>query len=562
MTNPFSFNYQNFNAEISPIIQNAWDGLSNAINSFYDSENTSELKPQYQNKNLSSTIWSAGSSFAMWWLVQAFRKSNDLPLLDYGASFSNPFVLPWDPTDTRKLIANGFGVNSDPNAMCRAYGAKGVGSCAENRYGDTTEQNGIPTSIQLTLFNLGLCNPDVQNQENGQHAFEWDSNGNLKIYDRYNFDSQGDFSPSGAENPVIALLAVVAGVITILPGFDNFLNDLTSVQRARKIWNQWKLIPEPDEDFDSNPQTDRYNILGVPVLVQSMYTVNTITPSQLLEANPPLFWDAVAKGRISGSALSTAISNVGLNQSLPVGEKQPSPLLGFPRYLPNTMEISKQPSSWLFGSSDNYPRPFTSFSQEITTANNILGPYAKITGGGIQLNSTSFQNPFNPPISDDLERRAAVRVGQSGYQITDLDNYALVCEDSSPTLIDLDFPGSGGIPGRMIIITSGIYIGELGFCHQPWDTFDDGPFNTDTGTSGGEPFDSKEIWWTKCATATVEARWINMPGFPLVKVSVAYKSSVEVSDDFYNPNYPISSQENLTLLLSTILLASTLGKIV
>jgi len=534
MPNSFSFDYNSFGIEVPNIIQGAWDGMSDAVNAIYDSErSTADLKEQYQNKEKSAAIWSAGSWFAMWWLVNAHSAFSGGQPLTYGSSWNDPFILPWAGADKQKFIANGLGVNADPQAMCRAYGAKFSGSCKEGRYADLNGSNGLPPGIQLTLFNLGLCNPNDSDRQSGRHAFEWQNNGELWINDRYNFDSQEDFSPAGTGSPVVQLLAAIGGVLTIPVGF---LNNLSNSDRSEGIWNQWKTTPLYDAKYDPTPQFNTFNVVingnTTPVAVQSMYTRKVITPSELLQNNPPLFWDAVSKKKIPQSAIATAISAYGLDQSIEVGTKQPSPILGFPRYLPNTIDIGKDPNNWSYGSSDVYPRPFTSFTQQIVNSTYILGPYAKLTGGGIQLNLSDFDNPYS----------------------NDLDNYALDCDSAPP--ITLDIPE--GIPGRLLTITSGSYIGELGFCHQPWDTFDDSPYNTDTGTAGGTPFDSKAVWWTKCATTIIEARWVNMPGYPLVKVAVAYRSSTTSSADLYNPNYPISAQPDLSVLLSVVLAASIL----
>jgi len=530
MSNPFSFNYNSLPIEVPNIIKGAWDGMTDAINAIYDSgRNTADLKEQYQIKEKSASYWAAGSSFVMWWLVNAHSYFSSGAQLNYGTSWNNPFIIPLSAEDKKRLIANGLGVNADSQGMCRSYGALYSGTCQPGRYADLDGSNGLPPGIQLSLFNLGLCNPDDSDRQSGRHAFEWQNNGDLWINDRYNFDSGGDFSISGTSSGVVGLLVFVAGVVSIGPGL---LNNLQNGERAEGIWNQWKKTPLYDPRYDPTPRFDEISIGGIPVSVQSMYTRIVITPSELLQSNPPLFWDGVSKKKIPQSAIAPAISAYGLDQSIEVGTKQPSPILGFPRYLPNTIDIGKDPNNWSYGSSDVYPRPFTSFTQQLVNSTFILGPYAKLTGGGIQLNLNGFVNPYSP--------------------VTGLDNYALECDPASPITINVP----EGIPGRLLTVISGPYIGDLGFCHQPWDTFADGPYNTDTGTAGGTPFDSKAVWWTKCATTIISARWVNMPGYPLVKVAVAYRSSTTSSADLYNPNYPISAQPDLSVLLSVVLAAS------
>ena len=53
----------------------------------------------------------------------------------------------------------------------------------------------------------------------------------------------------------------------------------------------------------------------------------------------------------------------------------PSPFLQ-PDYAPVQGTCGTDPNGWTFGGGGNYPRPFTSFTQRVVEASNILGPFA------------------------------------------------------------------------------------------------------------------------------------------------------------------------------------------
>ena len=53
----------------------------------------------------------------------------------------------------------------------------------------------------------------------------------------------------------------------------------------------------------------------------------------------------------------------------------PSPFLT-PDYAPVQGTCGTDPNGWTFGGGGNYPRPFTSFTQRVVEASNILGPFA------------------------------------------------------------------------------------------------------------------------------------------------------------------------------------------
>ena len=184
-------------------------------------------------------------------------------------------------------------------------------------------------------------------------------------------------------------------------------------------------------------------------------------------------------------------SSVCLNgdSCIEVGQAQPSPILGFPSYAPTVMEISPNSGSLSFGGSSGYPAPFTSFPQQIVNANNILGPYAMF----------------------------------------------------------------GGMSGRLIIIPSGSYSGELGFVCQNWYNFNDGTYARD---SNGDLYPTKANWWETCLKSEMSARFLPLQSRPLVTVMVATKSfSDNNSPEVFSAEYPIISAPIASISLTSILAA-------
>jgi hypothetical protein len=149
--------------------------------------------------------------------------------------------------------------------------------------------------------------------------------------------------------------------------------------------------------------------------------------------------------------------------TIQVGDKQPSPFLGFNFYAPTNGNIGANPNSWSFGDSSNYVSPFTSWSQQIVNATYDLGPYAR-------------------------------RVGD-------------------------------GKSGRIIISTISPKLGEIGFVEQCWYGFDDTPYNTIDGTAGGVRYQSKTDWWNSSVKITVCLPDLMLEGHPNTAVEVAVSSN-------------------------------------
>jgi len=153
------------------------------------------------------------------------------------------------------------------------------------------------------------------------------------------------------------------------------------------------------------------------------------------------------------------------------------------------MEITTDEESLLFGNSSGYPSPFTSFSQQLVNSNNYLGAYAMF----------------------------------------------------------------GGIAGRLIIIPSGAYSGELGFICQDWYGFNDGSYAKD---ANGDLYPTKTQWWDTCLKSEMTVRFLPLSSRPLVKVMVATKSfSDNNSPEVFSANYPIVAAPVASISLISILAA-------
>jgi hypothetical protein len=177
------------------------------------------------------------------------------------------------------------------------------------------------------------------------------------------------------------------------------------------------------------------------------------------------------------------------NSCIEVGQAQPSAILGLPSYAPNVMEITTDQGSLSFGGSSGYPSPFTSFNQQLVNSNNYLGPYAMF----------------------------------------------------------------GGMPGRLVIISSGTYAGELGFTCQNWYDFNDGNNARD---SNGNLYPTKTQWWNTCLKSKMTARFLPLASKPLVDVMVATKSFADNnSPEVFSADYPIVAAPIASITLTALLSA-------
>jgi hypothetical protein len=155
-----------------------------------------------------------------------------------------------------------------------------------------------------------------------------------------------------------------------------------------------------------------------------------------------------------------------------VGQAQPSPILGLPKYAPVYGNAGRSSGNWTFGATGNYPKPFRSYSQYLNDANFLLGPYCT----------------------------------------------------------------AEGVSGRLIISTISPNFGQLGFVQQNWLDFDDGPHATDNEgnlyPSKREWWGSSSL---KVTIQVPNLMQENQNGTrPVVSCSVAYNGVDPTSAEYYD----------------------------
>jgi len=232
--------------------------------------------------------------------------------------------------------------------------------------------------------------------------------------------------------------------------------------------------------------------------------------SELKEANPKLFYDAVCRGSIT-YAEAGALQTGGTVTSLLV-----EGILGGPHgqenssYNPLTTDI--------IGPGTGYPKPWRSASQKLqdTSYGSQIGPYARIVPSSI--NDPSFPGQCCEPKNDDP-----------------LNNF---CQ--------------GGIFGR-IGIGDGNY---LGFRAQPWYDQAEGTYNTAYWQSQGANWDTWKDWWSNCTKTTITCIWEDIPGNPLVDVEVAHDYLGPGDDGYWGgPNMSGVAENSYDLLVAMVALA-------
>lgn len=444
--------------QIHPSISN--NDLVNALNNEYNS-NTAEWEPllpsAYKPSKDPTGYWTAALTLASWYRQQ-------LPGCNgAGCSANNPFAVPF--TDAQKEnFLGGLGSSCEPDDMFNAY------------------ENGSRWSpaVSNTYFNLGR----------GSKSFTWE-NGCLCISDVYNFEGVGDFGvgASTIDDPKTPLgwlnwgaKIIIVGTLVVTTG--------SATAIVRGILSKFT----PDLGDTSDPFT-RFMRGDDPIgNVANLYLKNCFCPNDvdsngnplLCSSNNALYRCAIRSGKITYDPASACFDG---DSCIEVGTAQPNPILGFPSYAPNVMEITTDEGSLLFGNSSGYPSPFTSFTQQLVNSNNYLGAYAMF----------------------------------------------------------------GGIAGRLIIIPSGAYSGELGFICQDWYGFNDGSYAKD---ANGDLYPTKTEWWNTCLKSEMSARILLFGSRPLANVMVATKSfSDNNSPEVFSADYPIVAAPVASISLTTILAA-------
>ena len=567
--------------------------LGDAIYDQYDDLSQFDMSDEFNSRDTAQGLITAGEGYAAWLTNNLFGSAAP------GDSFDNPYSFNFGEADKESFL-KALGCRADRESMCQAYN--------DNRDNTTA-------GIKHTIFGLALCNQGVRDQLGNEYQpFEWTAGGNLKVYDRYNFTDLGDFSRAAGGNIFEAgIKALLIGLFARTSG--GIIGSLNNSGIAQAVQSWFNAISN-SPDFDSNPFFDwradgdtipitsitrvnrtvtvvtsvahnfssddgggikivegdgsattgnTFNIVdtgantagvnrpnGVDITVvdantftfydpydrpdfssngagltavrkkrwgrgKNMYTVDTFSATDLRNYNPELYYDAVARGYIPYSAIPGQI---------PVGAAQPSPMIaGIAGMVPqppvNRTITPSNSSTYGFGNYGVNPAPFNSWSQGINNATYDLGPYAKL-------------NKFVFPITSE---------GVS------------VCED----IEDWKDGGTGDFPlwGRIVVIPSGEGAGQLGFILQNWYNFDDSPYNTDDGTAGGDPFQSKAEWWESTIKSNINVRFTHISTRPIVNVEIAY-SNPEFTEPTYYKGPDISSvaPESYELLVAFTALAA------
>jgi len=439
---PFDFTPQFTHGPLSDNFSNneIIEALNNEYNNNADEWNE-RLPTQFKPRNIGLGLWPAGLTYATWIKAQ-------MPGCNFsGCSSGNPYSVPFTPAQKSAFLGL-LGSNCDLDEILRQY----------------NNQRTSIGAIENTYYNL--ASPET--------SFAWE-NGCLSISDRYNFEGIGDFGGATAATALIGAVLGIPGTAAVLIG--NVLNVLAN-------------------DYDR--ETDPFGIWrrGSQEISQSapIYLKNSFCPNDVDENGDPLLCSsnnalyrcAIRSGKITYDPASACFNG---NPCVQVGTAQPSPILGFPSYAPNVMEITTDEGSLSFGGSSGYPAPFTSFTQQLVNSNNYLGAYAMF----------------------------------------------------------------GGVPGRLIIIPSGAYQGELGFTCQSWYNFNDGPHAKD---ANGNLYPTKTAWWNTCLKSEMNVRFLPLSSRPLVKVMVATKSfSDNTSSEVFSADYPIVAAPVASIALTAILAA-------
>lgn len=420
-------------------------------NNYNELQNGNLYSPYKPDSNDSSGYWSAAQTLSSWFIQQ------QPGLNGVGSTQNNPFSVPFT-NDQKTALLSGLGRDPNPTEIFGSYNSQARWSAAVNN----------------TYFNLGQA----------EASFSWNADGSLSMTDIYNFEGIGDFgaAPSAPLSDPISILTGLAKAIAVVAVV---AVPATAAALVRGVLNSLGLnTGDPSLPYTAYTREQINAQMGN---VANLYLKNTFTPQEIFNANPALFFEAVRRGIIPLDAV-LAIDEIvsGVYPVMEVGTKQPSPILGFPSYAQNNMEINPN-DSFSYGGNSGYPSPFTSFTQQLVNSNNYLGPYAKF----------------------------------------------------------------GNVPGRLIIITSGQYIGQVGFVIQRWDNFEDGPYNID---SNGRQYPSKKDWFDTCLTAKVQVRFLHFTGRPLVNVSVAYKSfSSGNADEVFTTNIGMTTAVSGSLLLPQLI---------
>ena len=359
---------------------------NNDPNALVQSTNfTGKIDPRlYGNSQHLRAYWTAAMTLSSWWHHQKLGPQGP------GTSDSNPLDVPFSDLQKQNFIGN-LGSHPQPEMLYAAY----------NNYG--AQGAGFDPAVSNTFFNLGY----------GHEAFSWGADGSLTVKDVYFFEGFADFgvaqdwNSAWSQSPMNFLVALGRAMAAAA-----FIGIPATGQAAERWFLQRLLnmlgvnLEDDDRPFRAHKTWAWNPIVGSAA---AMHIKTTWTAQEIFDNNPELFWAAVRAGLIPLSVFETlqgvhyAEHPMGGNSNNLPGMNDNAPVNG--NIDPNNV------ASISFGGAATYPKPFTSWLQNVDDANFILGPYAKF----------------------------------------------------------------GNIPGRIIIITDSPGFGELGFWIQRWDVHDDGP---------------------------------------------------------------------------------------
>lgn len=234
--------------------------------------------------------------------------------------------------------------------------------------------------------------------------------------------------------------------------------------------------------------------------------------SELKEANPKLFYDAVCRGKISYSDAGALQTGDTVTSTLIEG------ILGGPHGQENSYYNPITTS--IIGAGTGYPKPWRSASQKLQDQSygSSIGPFARIVSSSID--DPSFPGNCCPP--DNID-----------------DDNSLPCQ--------------GGIFGRI-----GIGDGyRLGFRAQNWYGQAEGTYNTAYWNNQGANWDTWKDWWDNCTKTTITCIWEDIPGTPEVQVEVAH-GYLNPDDTGYFPGLDgrVYSDFSLDLLVAMVAVAA------
>ena len=232
--------------------------------------------------------------------------------------------------------------------------------------------------------------------------------------------------------------------------------------------------------------------------------------SELKEANPKLFYDAVCRGFItyseSGALTPGSVAATPLIEGL-LGGPHGQENVG---YNPLTTDI--------IGPGTGYPKPWRSAGHKLQDASygSSIGPFARIVPSSIS--DPSFPGQCCEPPNDQPANN----------------------------------PCQGGIFGRV-----GIGDGSrLGFRAQDWHGQDEGTYDTAYWNSQGSNWDTWQEWWENCTKTVITCIWEDIPGNPEIQVEIANDYFGPGDDGYFGgPNLSGLAQNSYDLLVGMVALA-------